>query len=429
MSSRSCRTAISSSWPSRSRSGSSRRSARRRGSRHEREVPHPRSRVAGEAAVAREAVGRPAAGRQRRRARRTWGERLSVPGVRGARGVARAGPGRGGEGRHRALVEPVRAPAPGAGRPRRRLGRRAAADGDVRVGDRTLHGLRAARHGTELRQQVLLEVGCHRPGGAARAVPQRRARVSPVRRPGEAQDPDHRRVHARRLVVRRALRLGCREARRRLAARGGDRRPARVRDRHRAQHHQAEPRGAHRARGGLDPDRRAGCVHRARRARGVRGELQRERGGAGLLLLDPPLLLGLRPLLPRHRGHERLPPVLRRVRERRRARARHERRRAARLPRDRAVPRPAVRAGARRGRPRHPHGLRRAARARPRPDPPRRRRLRWPRAHPRDARLRPSHAELGGRVREAANMVEGTRLAEQSLNGSHTAVANLGPCD
>ena len=120
------------------------------------------------------------------------------------------------------------------------------------------------------------------------------------------------------------------QARRRLAARGGDRRPARVRARHRPQHHQAEPRGADRARGGVDPDRRAGRVHGAGRARGVRGELQRERRGARLLLLDPPLLLGLRPLLPRHRGHERLPSVLRRVRELRRARARHERRRAAR---------------------------------------------------------------------------------------------------
>ena len=58
---------------------------------------------------------------------RTWGERLSVPGHEELVELLEQRPRRGGEGRDSALVEPLRAPAPGAGRARRRLGRRAAA--------------------------------------------------------------------------------------------------------------------------------------------------------------------------------------------------------------------------------------------------------------------------------------------------------------
>ena len=103
--------------------------------------------------------------------------------------------------------------------------------------------------------------------------------------------------------------------RRRPLPTGRGRRPARADARHRAEHHPAEPRGADRARRDVDPDRRAGRVDRGGRARHLRRELQRLRRGARLLLLDPSLLLGLRPLLPGDRGHGRLPAVLRRLRE------------------------------------------------------------------------------------------------------------------
>ena len=84
--------------------------------------------------------------------------------------------------RDRALVEPLlRAPA-GVGRRRGDLGRRAAAQRDVRLGDRAREGLRAARHRPQLRQQVLHQVRRGRPRLAGDAVPQRRVLVPPVGR-------------------------------------------------------------------------------------------------------------------------------------------------------------------------------------------------------------------------------------------------------
>ena len=113
--------------------------------------------------------------------------------------------------------------------------------------------------------------------------------------------------------------------RRRLRPLAGDRGAARADARHRAQPDPPEPRGADRPRRDLDPDRRAGRLDRGRRARPLRRELQRQRRGARLHVLDAPLLLRLRPLLPGDRGHERLPPVLRRLRQLRQPRARHHR--------------------------------------------------------------------------------------------------------
>ena len=112
-----------------------------------------------------------------------------------------------------------------------------------------------------------------------------------------------------------------------LVASGRGRGAPRADARHRAEHHPPEPRGADRPRREVDPDRRAGRVDRGGRARRLRRELQRVRRRARLHLLDPPLLLRLRPLLPGNRGDERLPPVLRRLRELRHAASSAPRRR------------------------------------------------------------------------------------------------------
>ena len=159
----------------------------------------PRDRIARQAALARQDVPGPRAGRERHRARAHVGREGRRRGPRGAGRVAaarRRRPRRGG-----ALVEPLLRPHAGVRRRRRDLGRRADAQRDVRLGDRARERVRAARNRPELRQQVLLEVGGGRPGLAGRAVPQRRVLVPPVGREGAAEDPDHRRLHARGLVA------------------------------------------------------------------------------------------------------------------------------------------------------------------------------------------------------------------------------------
>src|SRR5207302_789166 len=65
----------------------------------------------------------------------------------------------------------------------------------------------------------------------------------------------------------------------------------RLRARARPQRDPAESPGPDRPRRDVDPDRRARRLHRGGRARALRGELQRERRGSRLLLLDPPVLL------------------------------------------------------------------------------------------------------------------------------------------
>ena len=192
-----------------------------------------------------------------------------------------------------------------------------------------LERLRAARHRALVRQQVLLQVGGDGPRLARRAVPQRRVLVPPVGREARPEDSDHGRLHARRLVVRRAPPAQGGPPRRRLVPNRRGRGSPRADARHRAQHHPADDRGPDRSRGEMDPDRRAGRLHGGGRARRVRRELQRlGRGARGRHVLDASLLLRLRPLLPRDRGHERLPPVLRRLRELRHARARVRRARS-----------------------------------------------------------------------------------------------------
>ncbi len=168
-----------------------------------RQVPDPRDRLAREAAVARQDARRaasstratsstPAAGARRSasRATRSWSSRSQRGG---------ADPDEVARWSSRYCVRMQEAAGldviwDGEQHPQR----------DVCLGDRARERLRAARHRAELRQQVLLEVGRGRPGLAARAVPQRRVLVPAVGREGEAEDPDHRRLHARGLVVRRA---------------------------------------------------------------------------------------------------------------------------------------------------------------------------------------------------------------------------------
>ena len=122
-----------------------------------RRVPHARDRLARQAALARQDLAGASARRRRHRARPLLGREGRRRRPRGARRVPperERRPGRG-----RPLVEPLLPATAGIGRGRGRLGRRAAAQRDVRLGDRALDRLRASRHDPQLRQQVLLQVG------------------------------------------------------------------------------------------------------------------------------------------------------------------------------------------------------------------------------------------------------------------------------
>ena len=345
-------------------------------------------------------AGRPL-GRRRRRPRSRVGRAAVGARPRGARRAARAAARRGREGRHRALVEPLRAPAPGARRSRRRLGRRAAAHGDVRVGDRALQRVRAARHRQELRQQVLLEVGRHRPRGAARAVPQRRVRVLQSVAQAKLKIPitgaytlavwsydEHYGSAAERLGAGspRAAEIAARREFALDIARNIIRPNLEALIELGAEWIQIDEPGA-----STEPDELEVFVESFNASvEGLDCYFSTHLCFSDYDLFFPAIegMSGCRQYCVGFANYD--------TRELGTSAAERPG-----LPGDRALPRPSVRAGPRRRRARHPHGLRRAARARPRPHPPRGRGLRRPRANPRDARLRPSHAELGGRVREA----------------------------
>ena len=169
-------------------------------------------------------------------------------------------------------------------------------------------------------------------------------------------------------------------------------------------------------------------VHGGGRARHLRRELQRlGRGPRGPRVLDAPLLLGLRPLLPRDRGNERLSPVLRRLCELRHPRARHLGGGSSGIRGDLQVARsPTTRSSASACSTSTPTSS--SPRARARPDPVRRRDLRRSCADPCLPGLRTPNAKLGRRLREAAEHGRG-HASRRGVSEPDARRSDVGPVE
>ena len=153
---------------------------RRRRPLHDRpEVPHPRGRLARQAALARQDFAGPQARGVRHRARPHLGREGGRRRARGARRVPperRRRPGRG-----RALVEPLLRSHAGDRRGRGHLGRRAAAHARCTPGrSSTRTASSPAAPSAASTTSTTPSPPCRRAGLAARAVPQRRVRVPAV---------------------------------------------------------------------------------------------------------------------------------------------------------------------------------------------------------------------------------------------------------